>query len=91
MVFTSHIFLNIIVFSVDLLNFPDEPEDAITDPTKPLTSRARIEVGYPITDAAKSLNVIRSKEIVEKRINMQVLCTKRFLKPCIVSFYFISY
>lgn len=63
----------------------DEPHSAIKEVPELVTGRTRFDVSYPVTDTARQLNVVRCKEIVEKRTNMQVVCNKRFLKSSVVS------
>lgn len=77
-------------FSIDFLRLLDEPLNAIKQIPEPVTARTRLDVSYPMTEAAKSLNVVRCKEIVEKRTSMQMICNKRFLKPTVVS-HLVSY
>lgn len=74
----------ICIFSIDLLQLLDEPQNAIKDIPNHVSARTKLDVSYPVTETARELNVIRCKEIVEARANMQVICNKRFLKSTVV-------
>lgn len=79
-------YTQLLIYSIDLLQLPDEPPNAVIDVPDPIFARTKFEVSYPASIAsAKSLNVVRCKEIVEQRINIEMICNKRFLKPTIVS------
>lgn len=79
----------IFLSSIDHLHFPEEPKNPIKDVPNPISARTELPVSYPMTEEAKILNVTRCKEVVEKRLTKNMICSRRFLKAPVVSFQFV--